>query len=284
MSHQQCQQLGREIINRSRLGGSTIAEIKEKEKAARAEKAEKAQGGKGEKTMSKSQSAPSLSVTKNSTRMGGGWARPNVVVDLTKFKEALEQMHEWKGDIDFREKPYFRTALWQATWKNNEDIVRRLVANGASVSTPDYQGRTPLHEAAFYGHLNLVEFFLDRGHPIDCVDEFGETPLLRAVNSGRHEVVRLLVERGAKMNQVDADGCSAQHLAAFKGRPLMSDYLMYKGTYANRFSISKPETGSTRERIGMPPPGGLPPRPFKSKLRMSGSMVFGQGAKKLPLF
>merc|ERR1711881_597057 len=82
-------------------------------------------------------------------------------------------------DLDYNEKPYFRTALWEATWKNNDMIVKFLIDKGASVFFADYQGRTPLHEAAYYGHTNLVEYFLDKGAPIDAVDVFGQTPVFR---------------------------------------------------------------------------------------------------------
>eukprot|EP00435_Cladocopium_sp_Y103_P003851 s1146_g1.t1 len=139
--------------------------------------------------------------------------------------------------MDYCEKPFFRSALWEATWKNCEPIVKLLVEKGATVDFADYQGRTPLHEAAYYGHQNLVEFLLDKGHPIDAVDQNQQTPLFRAAEAGRYEIVELLVKRGAHTGMLDSHGASSQHLAAFHGCPDMATWLLYKGSWKNQFSI-----------------------------------------------
>lgn len=139
--------------------------------------------------------------------------------------------------MDYCEKPFFRSALWEATWKNCEPIVKLLVEKGATVDYADYQGRTPLHEAAYYGHQNLVEFLLDKGHPIDAVDQNQQTPLFRAAEAGRYEIVELLVKRGAHTGMLDSHGASCQHLAAFYGCPDMATWLLYKGSWKNQFSI-----------------------------------------------
>jgi ankyrin repeat protein len=146
---------------------------------------------------------------------------------------------ENQSSLDYCEKPFFRTALWEATWKNHEDIVRLLVEKRASVHVEDYQKRTPLHEAAYYGHGNLVDFLIEHGHPINCVDKFGQTPVFRAVEGGRRAVVELLVSRGADVALMDEDNVTAQHLAAFHGMPQLSEWLLYKGAYRNRFAISE---------------------------------------------
>lgn len=253
--------VSRDIIRLSRLGGislqdkyaareeeTSIVEAAKSQKSIKGQRPAKAkatqQGG-----MVKSQSMPTLGAggsrrpsksTFQSTRRGGGWTRGEPpVVDLTKFKEKLDYVKEWSLDIDFCERPYFRTALWEATWKNHEAIVRLLIDTGASVSTADFQKRTPLHEAAYYGHLNLVELFIERGHPIDCVDIFGQTPLFRAVEGGRHDVVKYLVELGAKTCKLDGDSLTVQHLAAFRGMSVMSNYLLVKGAHKNRFAIQE---------------------------------------------
>lgn len=142
-------------------------------------------------------------------------------------------------DIDFNEKPYFRTALWEGTWKNHEHIVRFLAEKRANISFADYQGRTPLHEAAYYGHLNLVEFFLDNKAPLDVQDIFGQSPIYRATEAGRYDVVKLLVERKAQTNLIDTDDVNVHHMAAFHGMPAMADWLMYKGAWRNRYQLDE---------------------------------------------
>mmetsp|Transcript_126546 Transcript_126546/g.236554 ORF Transcript_126546/g.236554 Transcript_126546/m.236554 type:complete len:293 (-) Transcript_126546:50-928(-) len=269
--------VSREIIRLARLGGLSIRDkypAKDVEAAAaEATKSQKAVKGRRPSNakasqqggMVKSQSMPTLAAggsrrpsrsTFQSTRRGGGWTqgRDLPVVDLSQFTEKLDYAKEWSLDIDFCEKPYFRTALWEATWKNHEAVVRLLIDRGASVSTADFQKRTPLHEAAYYGHLKLVELFIERGHPIDCEDIFGQTPLFRAVEGGRHDVVKYLVEHGAKSNRLDGDSLTVQHLAAFRGMSVMSDYLLVKGARKNRFAIEElsPLAAHKSKRAAMP--------------------------------
>lgn len=180
-----------------------------------------------------------------SVRRGGGWARgESSPAGLADFKEKLGSALQKRADLDFCENPFRRTALWEATWRNHESIVKLLVQKGATVSMADYRGRTPLHEAAYYGHLRLVDFFLDKGHPIDCADAFSQTPLFRAVEAGRGDAVQLLLERRADPNIVDADGLTTHHLAAFSGQPELAQLLLCKGAHRNRFAI--------KERPGSP--------------------------------
>jgi len=150
-------------------------------------------------------------------------------------------------DLDFNEKPFFRSALWEATWKNQEAICKLLIDKGASVSFADFQGRTPLHEAAYYGHLNLVEYFIEKGHPVDVVDNFGQTPLFRAVEGARHEVVKALVKHNAQTNILDSHEVTVQHCAAFSGSPQMSDWLLYQGSWRNRFIV---DDSTKRKAVG----------------------------------
>lgn len=143
------------------------------------------------------------------------------------------------SDLDFAEKPYYRSALWEATWKNHETIVKLLTDKKANVGHADYQGRTPLHEAAYYGHMNLVTYFLDQGHAIDPLDNFGQTPLFRAAFAGRDEVVEYLITRKAETNLLDGDSVTVQHCASFQGMPDMSWWLVHKGAWKNRLSVEE---------------------------------------------
>ena len=61
-----------------------------------------------------------------------------------------------------RARRYLRTAIFEATGRNNEAIVRDLINQGAQCDLPDAQGRSALHQAAYFGHMNMV-----RGHRAD---------------------------------------------------------------------------------------------------------------------
>ena len=48
------------------------------------------------------------------------------------------------------------------------------------------------------------------------------------------------MQRGAQTGLLDSDGASTQHLASFNGCPDMSNWLLYKGSWKNQFSIPEP--------------------------------------------
>jgi len=157
------------------------------------------------------------------------YRREEVLEPIEVFEDKLNSAVETKQDLDAVEEPFFRTALWEATWKNNGEVVRLLADKRACVSKADYQGRTPLHEAAYYGHLNLAEFLIERGHPIDCGDSAGETPLFRAVHAGRHEMAQTLIQLRAQVDLLDAHSVTVRHIAAFNGHGDLANWLLYKG-------------------------------------------------------
>lgn len=181
--------------------------------------------------------------------------------------------------LDFNEKPFHRTALWEATWKNNDTAIRLLVEKGATIDYPDFQGRTPLHEAAFYGMRPLVEFLLDKGHPIDCVDLFSQTPLYRATEAGRDDIVQLLFEKKAQLNVLDSDSCSVSHLAAFVGEQQMSEWLFYKGAYVNRYNLHDGEAGGDGKLGGPSPRQAQPAAGVGQDQSQAGA---AQGEPRLP--
>eukprot|EP00928_Gymnodinium_smaydae_P088209 TRINITY_DN72325_c0_g1_i1.p1 TRINITY_DN72325_c0_g1~~TRINITY_DN72325_c0_g1_i1.p1 ORF type:complete len:234 (-),score=68.09 TRINITY_DN72325_c0_g1_i1:180-881(-) len=178
--------------------------------------------------------------TKEQNRLIIKAARQGRLEGDTGVKATVQEALRMQLDLDFKEKPYYRSALWEATWKNHESIVKYLVEKGASVGLGDYQGRTPLHEAAYYGHVNLVEYFIEKGAPIDEPDIFGQTPVFRAADGNRHDVVELLVKRRAHTNVVDCHDVTVQHCAAFQGLPQMSNWLLYHGAWKNRFMNDDP--------------------------------------------
>mmetsp|Transcript_12398 Transcript_12398/g.22307 ORF Transcript_12398/g.22307 Transcript_12398/m.22307 type:complete len:238 (-) Transcript_12398:68-781(-) len=162
--------------------------------------------------------------------------------------------------LDYCDKPFFRPALWEASWKNHDAVVKLLVDKGATIDIADHEGRTPLHEAAYYGHMNLVEYFLDKGHAIDCLDNYHQTPLFRAAEAGREKVVEFLVKRKADTNLLDSDACTVQHVATFKGMPDVGRWLHYKGAWKNRFSIA--DSGPVLETAAHAPEAAEPDSPL----------------------
>lgn len=177
-----------------------------------------------------------------------GKARQGKLEGEEGCRPLITELIKMAVDLDYTEPPYFRTAMWEAAWKNHELIVKLLVEKGAQVNFADYEGRTALHEACYYGHMGVAEYLLEKGATIDVEDNYGQTPLFRAVQGGRHDIVSMLVDRGAKTNLVDGDEVTVQHCSAFNGEPQMSWWLYYKGAWRNRYEKPQPVKSPEKEK------------------------------------
>lgn len=109
--------------------------------------------------------------------------------------------------------------------------MRVLLCAGASVSTTDYQGRTPLQVSALACHTDIMELLLAGGSDVHAVDSRGRSALFRATRapdilvkdthgnmsgstaaakaSGGVKAVSILLEAGCDPNLLTEDGQTA---------------------------------------------------------------------------
>ena len=110
------------------------------------------------------------------------------------------------------------TPLNYAIETYHPDIVKILLANGASMHFPDYKS-SALHQAVFCGQdkTEIVEVLLQNGHKIDVINRYGRTPLLECLILECNNVAKLLMKYGANVNakdrSTDGDGDTLLHLA-----------------------------------------------------------------------
>ena len=88
------------------------------------------------------------------------------------------------------------TALWMAAAGGRVEIVRMLLAAGASVDGYDKSDDvTPLWVAAWKGHVDIVKLLVDNGANVNATDSIdGLTPLEIAKQKGHDEIVSILEE------------------------------------------------------------------------------------------
>ena len=94
-------------------------------------------------------------------------------------------------------------ALCRAAGGNEIDEVRRLISEGADVSSEDNDGSTPLHFAAASGHAEVVSVLLRARSPYSSRNSASTTPLHWAANGGHAghlEVAQLLLDGWADVN------------------------------------------------------------------------------------
>lgn len=95
--------------------------------------------------------------------------------------------------------------------------VERFIDEGADINTPSYNELTALHEAAFHNQKEMIEFLISKGAQIDAMDYIGETPLHKAAGIGNKAAVVALLKNGADVNAIDHHGQTPIYEAARKG-------------------------------------------------------------------
>jgi ankyrin repeat protein len=113
------------------------------------------------------------------------------------------------------------TPLLRAARGADIPAIERLVAAGALVDLPQYEGITPLMAAVGAGAsstdtrgkfrtaleaLETADALLEAGAALDQTDARGRTALHYAAAAGYTDIALLLVERGASLAVADADG------------------------------------------------------------------------------
>lgn len=62
------------------------------------------------------------------------------------------------------------SALHEAAFKGNKDMVDRLISAGANVNMQNSAGKAPLHRAVSVNHLSVVKTLLDNGALVNLQD------------------------------------------------------------------------------------------------------------------
>jgi ankyrin repeat protein len=107
------------------------------------------------------------------------------------------------------------------------------IEGGADVDAPQADGTTPLHWAAYRIDAELVRALLAHGATPSSTNRFGSAPLGEAVKSGNAEIVSLLLEGGADANAKNLDGESALMLASRAGSVEITKALLAHGADVN---------------------------------------------------
>lgn len=96
-----------------------------------------------------------------------------------------------------------QTALFQAAYDGNVEVVSVLIEYGAEVNAHDQHGFAPLHSTP---SAKIVKLLVEAGADIDARDELGRTALFTATTDRKTEVVSTLLELGADV-EIRDDYC-----------------------------------------------------------------------------
>lgn len=134
-------------------------------------------------------------------------------------------------DVDVDEtEPDGSTALHWAVYRVDHDMVRALLAAGATPNVTNRYGSTPLTEAVKLGDVELVRMLLDAGADPDSPNQDNQTALMLAASIGSLEIATLLIERGADVNAIETfRNQNALMWAAGQNHPEIVDLLLANG-------------------------------------------------------
>ncbi|KAK4291833.1 hypothetical protein Pmani_035357 [Petrolisthes manimaculis] len=127
------------------------------------------------------------------------------------YQTILETMIESGAYVDLRDEDGWTSLIWGAR-NNHTAIVKRLLELNAdpNIKNRNY-GDSALTWAAYNGRLNIVRDLLAAGATVDIPNLAGNTALTLAAEGlgDRLGVLKVLIENGANVNHLDDDGTSA---------------------------------------------------------------------------
>lgn len=154
----------------------------------------------------------------------------SIVRELISARADVNAPSESRGSLR-------RFALESAAGNGFGSIVSVLIQNGAQVNACGLDG-TALQQASYYGDVDMVTELLDHGADPNLVDGSYGGPLQAAVVAGHHKIAQLLLDRGANL---DAQPGNVWHMfgvhvsstalaaAVHRADNDMIDYLLSKG-------------------------------------------------------
>lgn len=110
------------------------------------------------------------------------------------------------------------------------EIAETLVMSGVSLDELDNYGFSPLHRATFKENLEVVKFLIKNGADVDKKSKNSKTFSLHlAALLDNQDLLELLVSSGADINAKTADGSTALHRACNRCSDNLINFLITKG-------------------------------------------------------
>ena len=131
------------------------------------------------------------------------------------------------------------TPLHFASCHNNPEIIKLLIEKGAKVNAKSNNKNTPLHLAIDYNNIEIITLLLNQEADVKAEGNNKNTPLHLASCHDNLEIIKLLIKKGSEVNAKDLDGDTPLHLASCHNNPEIIKLLIEKGANVNAKSYDK---------------------------------------------
>ena len=130
--------------------------------------------------------------------------------DIVKIQKALDEGADVNEEY---QKGYILTYYCN---RDNYDIVKLLIDNGADLDVGEGRFATPLIAASRYASPEVVQLLLKNGADVNATSNDGSTPIFAARNNDIDPiaVAKLLIRAGADVNHVNKYGMTPLKLAS----------------------------------------------------------------------
>jgi ankyrin len=126
------------------------------------------------------------------------------------------------------------TALHYAAYREDVDLVDRLLKAGAKASVVNDFNSTPMSEAATAGNAAIIKLLLEAGVDANSLNHEGQTALMAVARTGNVDAARLLLDAGADVNAFEQwGGQSALMWASSQKHPRLVKLLIERGAHVN---------------------------------------------------
>jgi ankyrin repeat protein len=106
--------------------------------------------------------------------------------------EKVRTILDMKPDLLEAKKENGMTAIHEAVYAGNLEMVKVLVARNANINAKKEGGYTPLHIAAQKGNNDICMFLVKSKARANLTDDFGVTPAKAAESNGHRELAKQL--------------------------------------------------------------------------------------------
>jgi uncharacterized protein len=211
------------------------------------------------------------------------------LIDAAQANDTTTALAALADKVDVNAKsPDGTTALHWAIYRDNVQLVQRLIKAGADVRTANEFGSTPISEAAVVGNVAVIDALLAAGADADARGPDGQTALMVVARSANVAAAESLIAHEANVNAREAwREQTALMWAAAQKQPAMVKLLVTHGAEVDaRSAVNQwPRQVTGEPRRMYRPFGGLTPLLFAARegcLECARALVEGGAKIDLP--